>query len=71
MTVDRTQPGYKYLLLTKQYVVMARQARAIGRLYPSRRGTSYEVARTYMRLARSAYNTFLITAIYSDIQEGK
>jgi hypothetical protein len=65
VAVDRTQPGYNYLLLTKQYVVMARQARAIGRLYPSRADTSKQVAATYMRLARSAYNTFLITAIYN------
>lgn len=66
MPVDHTHPGSKYLVLTKQYVIMARQARTIGRLYPSQRKTSFEVAKVYMRLARSAYNTFLISAIYGD-----
>jgi hypothetical protein len=55
-----------YLLMTKQYVIMARQARSIGRLYPERRQYSFDVARTYMRCARTAYNTFLISAIYSE-----
>lgn len=54
----------KQLLTAKQYVIMARQARAIGRLYPQRKEYSYGVARAYMKLARRAYNTFLITAIY-------
>ena len=54
----------KQLLLAKQYVIMAKQARTIGRLYPQRRQYSFDVARTYMKLARYSYNTFLITAIW-------
>ena len=56
----------KYLLMTKQYVIMAKQARMIARLYPARYQYGMNTARTYMKLARSAYNTFLITAIYED-----
>lgn len=54
----------KQLLIAKQYVIMARQARTIGRMFPDRKQYSFDVARTYMKLARRAYNTFLITAIY-------
>ena len=63
--MEQKRPA-KYLALAKQYVVMAKQARTIGRLYPSQRKTSLELAKAYMRLARSAYNTFLICSIYGE-----
>lgn len=56
----------KYLVLATSYVKMARTQRAIGRVYPAQKATSLQLAKAYMRLARSAYNTFLISAIYGE-----
>lgn len=58
-------PEY-YFVLAQSYVRAAKVQRAIGRVYPEQNNTARTLARSYMKLARSAYNTFLITAIYGE-----
>lgn len=59
------KPEY-YFGLAQSYVKLARAQRAIGRVYPAQERTARQLAKAYMRLARSAYNTFLIVAIYGE-----
>lgn len=56
----------KYLILATSYVKMARTQRAIAKVYPSLSNTSKMMSKGYMRAARTAYNAYLIHAIYEE-----
>jgi hypothetical protein len=63
---DDTPPSFTAPLIVRQYVVMAKQARAIGRRHPEKMGNALSLARMYMREARKEYDDALIKRIYAE-----